>query len=109
MICADVYKDDELILPPTAIIEKGGMKIGFFGLETPETATKVNPGLIEGIRFATFDKLHESAQAAVDSLKAEDVVLVIGLWHLGVDNESGTNGYRSLDKALVLCHLIQLP
>ena len=97
-ICADVYKDDELILPPTAIIETaGGVKLGFFGMTTPETATKVNPGLIEGIRFATFDQLYESAQAAVDSLKAENADLIIGLWHIGIDDESATNGYRSID------------
>jgi len=51
VISADVYKDGELILPATTIIEKGGVKIGFFGMETPETATKVNPGLITGITF----------------------------------------------------------
>ena len=97
-ICADVYKDDELILPPTAIIEtKGGLKLGFLGMETPETATKVNPGQIEGIRFATFDKLYEAAQTAIDSLKAENVDLVIGLWHLGIDDEAIGNGYRSVD------------
>ena len=70
VISANVYKDGEPILPGTAIIERGGLKIGFFGMETPETATKVNPGLITGITFATFDKLQESAQSAVDSLKA---------------------------------------
>ena len=97
-ICADVYKDDALILPPTAIIEtESGLKLGFFGMETPETATKVNPGQIEGIRFATFDKLYEAAQTAVDSLKAENVDLVIGLWHLGIDDEAIGNGYRSVD------------
>ena len=98
VICADVYKDDALILPPTAIIEtESGLKVGFFGMTTPETATKVNPGLIEGVRFATFDQLYESAQAAVDSLKAEKADVVIGLWHMGIDDESAANGYRSTD------------
>lgn len=96
-ICADVYgPDGNLILPATTIVETAsGLKIGFFGMETPETATKVNPGLIEGIRFATFDELYEAAQKAIDELADADVV--IGLCHLGVDDESATNGYRSID------------
>ena len=98
VICANVYKNDELILPPSAIVETAsGLKIGFFGMETPETATKVNPGLIEGIRFSTFEKLSEAAQTAIDGLKKEGADLVIGLWHLGIDDESAPNAYRSID------------
>ena len=96
-ICANVYKDGELILPASTIIETAsGLKIGFFGMETPETATKVNPGLIEGISFATFDDLYAAAQLAVDGIRDEADV-VIGLCHLGVDDESAANGYRSTD------------
>ena len=97
VISANVYKDGELILPATAILERGGLKIGFFGMETPETATKVNPSLISGISFSPFEQLYEAAQSAVDSLKAEGVDLIIGLWHLGIDDESASNGYRSSD------------
>ena len=98
VICADVYSDEthEPILPATKVVETAsGLKIGFFGMETPETATKVNPGLIKEISFATFDDLYASAQLAVDSLSDAD--LVIGLVHLGVDAESAANGYRSSD------------
>jgi len=96
-ICANVYKDGELILPASTIIETAsGLKVGFFGMETPETATKVNPGLIEGITFSTFDDLYAAAQLAIDGIKDEADV-VIGLCHLGVDDESAANGYRSID------------
>ena len=96
-ICADVILDatNEPILPATTIIEKAGTKIGFFGLETPETATKVNPGLISDIHFTTFGDLYTAAQTAIDSLADADIV--IGLTHLGVDEESKANGYRSID------------
>jgi len=97
VISANVYKDGKLILPATAILERGDLKIGFFGMETPETATKVNPSLISGISFSPFEQLYEAAQSAVDSLKAEGVDLIIGLWHLGIDDESASNGYRSSD------------
>ena len=119
-ICANVYVDEtgETILPAVTVVEialpepeeadaaaegeeesaePSTLKIGFFGMETPETATKVNPGLIQEISFSTFDDLYASAQIAVDSLKEQGVDLIIGLVHLGVDNESAANGYRSID------------
>ena len=92
---------DECLLPASVVFTTfGGVKIAFVGLETPETATKVNPGLITEINFTTFDSLYTCAQAAVDAVR-EEADLVIGLWHLGVDSESAANGYRSLD---VLAH-----
>ena len=100
VLCADIYLDKtgETIFDPTAVIEmKSGLKLGFFGLDTPETATKVNPGMIQEISFAAFDDLYASAQIAVDSLKEQNADLIIGVIHLGVDEESAPNGYRSLD------------
>ena len=100
VVCADVYQEEtgETIFDPTALIEtKGGLKLGFFGMETPETASKVNPPMIKGISFASFDDLYASAQIAVESLKKQEADLIIGLTHLGVDDESAENGYRSLD------------
>ena len=100
VLCADVYLDatGETIYDPYTVIETGsGLKLGFFGMETPETATKVNPGLIKEITFATFDDFYASAQLAVDGLKEQEADLVIGLVHLGVDAESAANGYRSID------------
>ena len=100
VICADIYLDEtgETIFDPSTVIETtSGMKLGFFGMETPETATKVNPGLIKEISFATFDDLYASAQLAVDGLKEQEADLIIGIVHLGVDEESAANGYRSID------------
>ena len=100
VLCADVYLDEngETIYPADAVFEtESGVKIGFFGMETPETATKVNPGLISEISFATFDDLYASAQVAVDDLREQEADLVFGIVHLGVDDESAGNGYRSLD------------
>ncbi len=99
VICASVTLDEtgETILPASTIITtESGLKIGFIGVETPETVTKVNPGLINMITFAAFDKLYETTQNAVDAIRA-DADLVIGLFHLGVDAESKVNGYRSVD------------
>ena len=97
-ICANVYlkgTTDPILEPSTIIETKSGLKVGFFGLETPETATKVNPALITEIDFSTFDQFYEVAQKAIDGLSDADVV--IGLCHLGIDAEAAVNGYRSTD------------
>ncbi|MBQ9300001.1 MAG: bifunctional metallophosphatase/5'-nucleotidase [Clostridia bacterium] len=87
----------DAILPASTVITTfDGVKIAFVGLETPETATKVNPGLIKEIDFTTFGDLYTCAQAAVDAVR-ESADIVIGLFHLGVDSESKANGYRSID------------
>lgn len=98
-LCCNVYLDgtDESILPGSTVIEcKGGLKIGFIGVETPETATKVNPALITEINFATFDDLYAAAQLAVDGIK-DDCDIIIALTHLGMEPEGALNGYRSAD------------
>ncbi len=84
------------IVPATAIAEVGGIKIGFFGMETPETATKVHPGMIQEIYFDSSEKMYAAAQEAIDALRP-DCDLVIGLVHLGVDQESAALGNRSTD------------
>ncbi|MBQ3668907.1 MAG: bifunctional metallophosphatase/5'-nucleotidase, partial [Clostridia bacterium] len=99
-ICANVILDEtgESILPAGCVYTtNSGLKLGFFGMETPETATKVNPGLITEISFTTFDDLYTTGQAAIDEVKNQGADLVIGITHLGVDEESAANGYRSID------------
>ena len=98
-ICASITLDEtgETAFPASAVVTTpGGLKIGFVGVETPETVTKVHPGLVSMITFAAFDKLYETTQKAVDEVRA-DADLVIGLFHLGMDAESKINAYRSID------------
>ena len=97
-LCADVLlkENGQSAFAPYAIETVDGMTIGFFGMETPETFTKVNPGLIQEITFPQGEELYACAQAQVDALKnTEHADLIIGLVHLGVDNESEPN--RSID------------
>ena len=107
-ICANVIVDEtgESILPMGVMCNfrpEGGtdedvyLKVAFIGLETPETATKINPGLIKGFHFTTFGDLYTAAQEAVNTVKEAGPDLVIALAHLGVDAESKVNGYRSID------------
>ena len=95
VLCSDVFKDGSPAFEGTAIIEKNGVKIGFFGLETPETYTKVNPALMLGVTFPQGDDLYANAQEQIDKLKADGADVIICLSHLGVDAESEPN--RSYD------------
>ena len=95
VVCGDVFKDGKSILDGWTIIEKKGVKIGFVGLETPETYTKVNPGLIQGVSFPQKEELYACAQTLVNEVKAAGADIVVGLFHLGIDEESVGN--RSMD------------
>lgn len=100
-LCSDVFKNGKTILDSDVIIDVDGLKIGFFALETPETSTKVNPGLIKGIEFAAADgdakyDLYQIAQKEIDKLsKKADVVICLG--HLGIDEETVEKKCRSYD------------
>ena len=72
-----------------------GTKIGVFGLETPETATKAHPAKIKGVTFPAGEEMFKLAQAQVDALKADKCDIIVCLGHLGIDNESVGN--RSID------------
>ena len=99
VLCANVSKDGAPIFAENTIIEKGGMKIGFFGLETPEAQTKANPALIQGLTFLAREEMYAAAQAQVDALKAQGADVVICLSHLGVDSSSEPNtSYDLLSK-----------
>ena len=99
VLCANVSKDGAPIFAENTIIEKGGMKIGFFGLETPEAQTKANPALIQGLTFLAREEMYAAAQAQVDALKAQEADVVICLSHLGVDSSSEPNtSYDLLSK-----------
>ncbi len=74
---------------------KSGLKIGFFGLVTPETATKAHPAKIEGVTFLSGEELYACAQEQVDALEAEGCDVIVCLGHLGIDEESAPN--RSTD------------
>ena len=101
ILCADVLgADGKTIYDANTIIEKGGVKIGFFGLETPEAQTKANPKLIEGLKFLAGKdgkELYDCAAAQVAALKEQGADIVICLAHLGVDESS--EPYTSYDLA----------
>ena len=95
VVCADVFNEDgtPIFDASYTYTTKSGVKVGFFGMETPETQTKANPALIKGLTFATDDAFTKAAADQVAALKDADVVICLA--HLGVDAESAP--YRSTD------------
>lgn len=95
VLCADVFNADgtPIFDANYTYTTKSGVKIGFFGMETPETQTKANPTKIKGLTFATNDAFTKAAADQVEALKDADVVICLA--HLGVDGES--KPYRSTD------------
>ena len=96
VLAANVKYNGELAFDDAAVFTTpGGTKIGVFGLDTPETATKAHPAKIQGVTFLAGDKMFDCAQDQVDALEAEGCEYIICLGHLGIDAES--TGNRSID------------
>lgn len=95
VVCADVFNENgtPIFDANYTYTTKSGVKVGFFGMETPETQTKANPALIKGLTFATDDAFTKAAADQVAALKDADVVICLA--HLGIDAESAP--YRSTD------------
>lgn len=88
--------DNELVFEAYTIFDMpNGLKVGVFGLDTPETMTKAHPDKVQGITFLMDEELYACAQAQIDALKAEGCDLIVCLGHLGINDESIPN--RSTD------------
>lgn len=78
------YKDGNRVFDEYEIVDMNGLKVGIFGLTTPETAIKTNPKNVEGIEFE--DPI-EASKEIVDKLEDKtDVIVAIA--HVGLDESS---------------------
>ena len=97
-VCANIFVDatGELLFEPRTIVElEDGTKLGFFGLDTPETLTKSSPKNVLGLTFLQGEELYACAQEQVDALRAEGADFVICLGHMG--DTAGTAPNRAID------------
>ncbi|RDU37564.1 multifunctional 2',3'-cyclic-nucleotide 2'-phosphodiesterase/5'-nucleotidase/3'-nucleotidase [Neobacillus piezotolerans] len=87
VLSANVRKksDNSQILQPYEIKEVDGIKVGIFGLSTPETHYKTHPKNVEGLQFT--DPVEE-AKAMVAELKSKNVDVIVAVTHLGIDASS---------------------
>ena len=97
ILCANIYNTDgKAIGDDYAIITTPkGARIGFFGLCTPESQTKVNPTKVKGLSFAADEEMYAVAQRIIDELRDQGVETVICIGHLGINGASAPN--RSID------------
>ena len=88
ILAANIYRNGQPLLAGMqegnngchTVIERDGVKIGFFGLTTVETATSTNPTGISDLEFR--DEV-ESAKNEIDELEAEGVDAIIAVCHMG--------------------------
>ncbi|MBE5902415.1 MAG: bifunctional metallophosphatase/5'-nucleotidase [Lachnospiraceae bacterium] len=102
VLCADVLENNKTIYDAeTVYTTKSGVKIGIFGMETPETQTKANPKLIEGLTFLNNTNgktgIFDCAKKEVKALKEQGADIIISLSHLGMEEESKGDKHRSCD------------
>lgn len=69
-------------LTPSIIKEVGGIKVGIFGLSTPETAYKTHPNNVTGLTFA--DPVAEAKAMAAQLKDKTDVIICLA--HLGLED-----------------------
>lgn len=86
-ICANLDWADsgESVFDEYMIIERGGVKVGFFGLITPDTVDTVYYGYMDDV---TITDPIEAATEMVGLLDGQDVDYVIAVGHLGVDQSA---------------------
>ena len=94
-VCCNILDaDGNKLFDGSTVITIGDLKVGFIGVNTPETQTKANPALIKGLKWLAGDDMIKAVNDEAAALKDKaDVVVVLS--HLGVDSESAPN--RSTD------------
>lgn len=85
ILSSNVVKEDGSLLLENYIIKDiAGIKVGIFGLTTPETTYKTHPDNVKGL---TFKDPIETAKEVVSELSGQ-VDVIICLAHIGLDEES---------------------
>ncbi len=86
-ICSNLdWKDSgESVFPEYTILERDGIRLGVFGLLTPDTVGSVMAGFMDEV---TVTDPTESAMEMVATLEAEGVDHIIALGHIGLSRTS---------------------
>lgn len=81
---ANLLKDGKDVFNSYDIIDMDGVKVGIFGLSTPETAYKTNPANVTGVEFK--DPIEVSKEIVKELDPKTDVIVAIA--HIGLDESS---------------------
>ena len=83
LICANLYYTDQggSVFPQYMILEKGNIRLGCFGILTPETPVATSQGKMEN---TTVTDAVEAAERMVSLLSTMDVDYIVAIGHIGV-------------------------
>lgn len=98
-LCSNVIVEatGQLFAPAaSAIIDKGGVKVGVFGLVTPTTKTGSHPKNVRGLKFLEKEDMYACAENEARKLKAQGADVVIALTHLGSEEASAGNNSEDI-------------
>lgn len=90
VLSSNVKKDGQSVFEPSYIKEIDGVKVGFFGISSPETSYKTNPNNIKDL---SFENPIQSAKEEVEKLESQGAEVIIGLSHVGTDKSSSPTTY----------------
>ncbi len=100
ILSANTYLDGGLICGENGdnvIIEKNGVKVGFFALTTAGTQTSTKPENLTGV---TFKDEIETAKAQVAELESKGADVTIAVTHMGVLEEEGSYTSEALAREM---------
>lgn len=93
MLAANIKKaDGTLLLAPYKIIDVDGVKVGIFGLATPETTYKSHPDNTKGLKF---DDIYDTSNQMVSQLLLMGADVVVALAHVGDEGDYTTEKLAS--------------
>jgi 5'-nucleotidase len=81
--------------PAYIVIERGGVKLGVFGITTPNSKRSSYGGF--NIDFGTADDIIQTAKDGVAALQKEKVDFIVCLAHMGVDDTGEGTSYAIRD------------
>lgn len=91
ILAANIVKEDgETLLNPYTIKEIGGLKVGIFGLTTPDTTFMTHPKNVEGL---TFNDPVAAAKETVTELK-DKTDIIVALTHVGMDESASITSVK---------------
>lgn len=89
MLAANIQKDGAPAFKQYIVKDFDGVKVGVFGMATPETAYKTHPKNVEGYTFQDPIAVAKDMVATLKNEEKVDVVVMVG--HMGVDEGAPTS------------------
>lgn len=86
MLAANIVNEDgDNLFESYKVFDMDNLKVGVFGIATPETVQKADPRIVADL---TFEDPLKTAESMVDALEGENCDIIIALVHMGLDESS---------------------